>query len=164
MGAELVGAHQELAWLDAEQRLHAHFGDDVLAEAHSALQALVAQPPPSHPVMVPRGENAQDRAFREQLSDQLTELQAQRDALARAVLRPHCPLGCVEHREHYFVIEVEIGPLPEPVRSMVDTDLAKLFEAIADMAMSKRDDVNMSAAVLSDVAIGLTDSSLYDCP
>lgn len=83
---------------------------------------------------------------------------AERDRLLEEVRRlrlraerKHCLKGC-EHDQHYLSIEINIGPLRERT---VDGALLDLLTAVADVVMPARDDVDMSATLLSAETLGL---------
>lgn len=106
--------------------------------------------------------NAHDLAI--ELLDEIERLQAD---------TKHCPPACASHGEHYWVAEILIGPLPPDAGRVNEGPIGKLFEDVADLAMSRQPlgcDVSMSAGVTSADAIGLVESeavaseTIHQCP
>lgn len=69
----------------------------------------------------------------------------------------HCLPGCTEHQEHYFVVQVQVGPLPEPVRPIADGPLDVLATEVMQLAGPQSPhgaDVDVSSFLCSGESLG----------
>lgn len=91
------------------------------------------------------------------MTDTITIPAAEYEQLRRRAACQHCLPGC-GHAEHYFVVEVQVGPVTE--RSIeLDSPLSQFADALMSVAVAMRDDADVSCILLSGDALGLDDDA-----